>query len=425
MSRNLFQALAVFCALALSVAARGQEAPDKEVQQLFEKAKALAKDSKYDQAAELMRKAVKLAPRNDTVLAITSEFERQAGEFTQALEHARQAIQINDKAGPYYVLAAAAAYGAQDLDAAREYTQKLLKAGTAGYGEGPYKDAQRIDELLRKKTYTITWQLDPRKARSPGPALQVALPRGDLPYQKVTYKVVGARSQRLSKGDANHVLSVVPQGDKPFQLITTVTVEPYSYKAKLAKRTKGPPPAEARAYLGAGEGYDPASEKVRKAVRGLKSRDAVETVNNVLAWMKKNITYRRDQKSIVELDFKTVDDILERGHAECRGYTVLFVALCRAAGVPARPVWGVALLPGSKPDYASHNWAEVYVSGAGWVPVDPQRPESFGFLPTNVVRLFMDAKKSAATQENLPLLNLLFMNGDQLKYEEARGQAPR
>ena len=44
--------------------------------------------------------------------------------------------------------------------------------------------------------------------------------------------------------------------------------------------------------------------------------------------------------------------------------------------------------------------------------------EEFGFLPTNVVRVFMDAKKSASTQENLPLLNLLFMNGDQLKYEQ-------
>jgi tetratricopeptide (TPR) repeat protein len=420
MSRNLFFALAVIGAVALSGAAPGQQSPDEEVKQLFEKAKALVKDGKPNQAAELMRKAVKLAPRNDTVLAITSEFERQAGEFTQALEHAREAIKLNDKAGPYYVLAAAAAYGVQDLDAAREYVQKVLKAGPSGYGEGPYKDAQHIDDLLRKKTYTITWQLDPRKARAPGPALAVALPQSDLPYQKVSYKVVGARSQRLVKGEANNVLQIVPQGDKPFQLITTVTVEPFSYKAKLAKRTTGTLPAAARAYLGAGEGYDPASAKVQKAVRDLKSRDAVETVNNILAWMKKNITYRRDQKSIVELDFKTVDDILERGHAECRGYTVLFVALCRAAGVPARPVWGVALLPGNKPDYASHNWAEVYVAGVGWVPVDPQRPESLGFLPTNVVRVFMDAKKSAATQENLPLLNLLFMNGEQLKYEEAR-----
>jgi hypothetical protein len=418
MVRNLCQALAVFSALALFGAALGQEAPDKEVQQLFDKAKALAKDNKYDQAAELMRKAVKLAPRNDVVLAITSEFERQAGEFTQALEHARQAIQINDKPGQYYVLAAAAAYGAQELDATREYTQKLLKAGPSGYGEGPYKDAKHIDDLLRKKTYTITWQLDPRKARSAGPTLQVALPRGDLPYQKVTYKLVGARPQRLTRGEANHVLAVVPQGDKPFQLITTVTVEPYSYKAKLAKRTAGSLPAEARAYLGACEGYDPASQKVRKAVGALKSRDTVETVNNVLAWMKKNITYRRDQKSITELDFKTVDDILERGHAECRGYTVLFVALCRAAGVPARPVWGVAFVPGGKPDFASHNWAEVYVAGVGWAPVDPQRPESFGFLPTNVVRVFMDARQSASTQENLPLLNLLFMNGEQLKWQE-------
>ena len=67
---------------------------------------------------------------------------------------------------------------------------------------------------------------------------------------------------------------------------------------------------------------------------------------------------------------------------------------------------------------ASHSWAEFYVSGVGWVPVDPQRPETLGFLPTSLIRLFMDAQKSKTSMETLPVLNLFAMNGGTLKFDE-------
>jgi len=116
-----------------------------------------------------------------------------------------------------------------------------------------------------------------------------------------------------------------------------------------------------------------------------------------------------------------VEEIIDRGHGECRGHTALFTALCRAANIPARPVWGLARLPPSekKPggDLASHSWSEVYIAGAGWVPADPQTPESFGWLPTNCIRVFMDERKTKTSRENLPLFNLVSMNGDTIKYE--------
>ena len=158
-----------------------------------------------------------------------------------------------------------------------------------------------------------------------------------------------------------------------------------------------------------------------KIVATLKGTNDAETARNILEWMRKNIRYRLQSSGIGELDFKTMDEIIERGHAECRGYTLLFTALCRAAGVPARPVWGLAKLPAteSKPkgDFASHNWCEVYVNGCGWVPVDPQKPESFGLQPTAHLRFFMDEKKNKQVQEILPMINLLYMNGETIKFE--------
>jgi len=61
---------------------------------------------------------------------------------------------------------------------------------------------------------------------------------------------------------------------------------------------------------------------------------------------------------------------------ECGGYANLFIALCRAAGVPARPVTGISDLKEGSYYWANggvhtHMWAEFYLPEYGWIPVDP------------------------------------------------------
>ncbi|MFO0871165.1 MAG: transglutaminase domain-containing protein [Pirellulales bacterium] len=58
---------------------------------------------------------------------------------------------------------------------------------------------------------------------------------------------------------------------------------------------------------------------------------------------------------------------LDQGSGECGDYSVLFVALCRAAGIAARPAVGYWLE--GKPD-AWHVWAEFRLPTGEWVPVD-------------------------------------------------------
>jgi transglutaminase-like putative cysteine protease len=61
---------------------------------------------------------------------------------------------------------------------------------------------------------------------------------------------------------------------------------------------------------------------------------------------------------------------LETRKADDYSYAILFCALARAAGIPARPVAGYLLERGQ--DSASrHYWAEFYVETVGWIPVDP------------------------------------------------------
>jgi len=70
-------------------------------------------------------------------------------------------------------------------------------------------------------------------------------------------------------------------------------------------------------------------------------------------------------------DGQEVDDALaalRSGAAYCKGHAALFVALCRAAGLPARGVGGLAYAR-SVGGFSGHAWAEVYVGK--WVAVDP------------------------------------------------------
>jgi hypothetical protein len=71
----------------------------------------------------------------------------------------------------------------------------------------------------------------------------------------------------------------------------------------------------------------------------------------------------------------TASAILERGVGDCTEHTTLFVALCRAAGVPARPVFGVAYLGAGSRAFGYHAWAEVALGGR-WVAVDPTWDEA-------------------------------------------------
>lgn len=61
---------------------------------------------------------------------------------------------------------------------------------------------------------------------------------------------------------------------------------------------------------------------------------------------------------------------LKDRRADAFGYSALFCALARAAGVPARMVSGYLVGDPQQPTYR-HFWDEFYVETVGWVPVDP------------------------------------------------------
>jgi len=82
--------------------------------------------------------------------------------------------------------------------------------------------------------------------------------------------------------------------------------------------------------------------------------------------------------------------VLARGNGSCSEYSFVYIALCRAAGLPARYAGSVAVRgDDASTDQVFHRWVEVYLPNYGWIPVDPSggdqsRPADqaryFGFL---------------------------------------------
>jgi hypothetical protein len=95
-------------------------------------------------------------------------------------------------------------------------------------------------------------------------------------------------------------------------------------------------------------------------------------------WACTNIRYR------IEQEYGTIPSLpshalaLRRG--DCGVYGMTFVAMCRAAGIPARWQSGWQT---RRSGVGMHDWAEFYVAPWGWLPADP----SYGFQASDDPRV--------------------------------------
>lgn len=113
---------------------------------------------------------------------------------------------------------------------------------------------------------------------------------------------------------------------------------------------------------------------------------AVGRIKNPLAqgkaiydWVVENTAYDPALNNAVE---RPISEMLETGNLTGRSADIalLFVGLCRAVGIPARPVFGLRVDSSRLFDSlgvvgelseAQHCRAEFYTPGYGWIPVDP------------------------------------------------------
>jgi hypothetical protein len=127
-------------------------------------------------------------------------------------------------------------------------------------------------------------------------------------------------------------------------------------------------PRELRAYLRPAADFVDRDRRIARLAETLREADAPAgaTARRCFDWVRQNIQYKQGE-------FRGAAAALETGVGDCEDMTALFVALCRAAGIPARNVW-----------VEGHAYPEFYACDArgngGWIPVQVAGEEWFGTM---------------------------------------------
>jgi len=109
-------------------------------------------------------------------------------------------------------------------------------------------------------------------------------------------------------------------------------------------------------------GSDPLVQQVARRIDAGGATDR-EKARAAFDWIASHCRY---DGSLIGQTRRDVLTVLRSGRGVCTDFARLYVTLCRGAGVPARLVTGQCRT-------GAHAWAQVWIVGKGWMPVDATR----------------------------------------------------
>jgi hypothetical protein len=134
---------------------------------------------------------------------------------------------------------------------------------------------------------------------------------------------------------------------------------------------------------------DPKLRETSRTILGTE-RDAERAARKLLEWVHDNLA------KVPTISVPNALQVLEERRGDCNEHAVLYAALARAAGLPARMVAGIVYMPadGVMPGgFYYHAWDEVWLGQ--WIAVDPTF-EQFPADATHVVLVEGDPDKDVA-----------------------------
>lgn len=236
------------------------------------------------------------------------------------------------------------------------------------------------------RTFEVTTRVD-LSAAPGGARVWLPVPSVETDWQKstpgsFTSNGVAEFRQDPSSGARMLLVAFADGQAQPFVELTSRVQTQNRANAWTTQVPAAAEPADLKAWLQP-TSLLPTDGIVRKtaldATRGAASD--VEKAQRIYDWIVANTFREPKVRGCGEGDIKTM---LETGNlgGKCADLNALFVGLCRAAGVPARDVYGLRLAPsafgykelgGNSASLkgAQHCRAEVYLKGWGWVGMDP------------------------------------------------------
>jgi transglutaminase-like putative cysteine protease len=229
----------------------------------------------------------------------------------------------------------------------------------------------------------------------------------EAPYQTVTQLSITPDPMRLWYDDSGNYrakfrFETILPGETANIVIT------YSIRTTLPARPDSAigggldeVPPEFLVYTEGEEYWEVGDESISVLASDLTSGggSVLEMSKAIFEFIVQNITYDYAKYHAVMMGMSVerygAVQTLELGRGVCEDITDLYIALCRAAGIPAVEVVGFAYSEdGVQSQGNRHAWVEVFIPGYGWMDVDPTW-ELFGRLDGRHVgdRMFMNSSE--------------------------------
>jgi len=111
--------------------------------------------------------------------------------------------------------------------------------------------------------------------------------------------------------------------------------------------------------------FTPELRALAASITGSETNPAIKA-RLIYDWVGANIdySYAREYSTLRNISMYCY----QNGYGDCGQITLLYMTLCRIAGVPARWQSGWVIYP---EDQNLHDWCEIWLAPYGWVPVDP------------------------------------------------------
>ena len=111
----------------------------------------------------------------------------------------------------------------------------------------------------------------------------------------------------------------------------------------------------------------PATRSLAKKIMAETGGDSLQFLNSLNTWIYHNIAIIPR----LEPGIHTTETTLLHGRGACRDVSLIFMEVCREAGIPARYVSGYQIGDPGQTERDLHAYPEVYLPGAGWRGYDP------------------------------------------------------
>jgi hypothetical protein len=254
----------------------------------------------------------------------------------------------------------------------------LVGAGQPGESRQLESPAGGVVNLDQSRTFRL--RIGIRVNAADGPVQRavaaVAVPI-DWPEQQVrvldTEHPTGTQVQNRRAGDtAEQMLLRLPRlgGGSTATVVRRFEVTRWTQrvKAELLPQIRPAPPVKVRAYLQPSDGIESSHAEIRRF-----ASESIGDRTDPLTQARALFDATREHVHYVEGPFAGALAALRSGEGDCEERSCLFIALCRAAGIPARLVWG----PG-------HCWSEIALSTTDgklvWIPADPTKEPTIGVI---------------------------------------------